>query len=146
MGQIKFLTSLVMITVFVIAVVSYGIGFATDNAVAVSLSNNSDFSGLGSDLTDISATGFSEFNASDVGFAESEISAGSESFRTGGVLKEFGKNSTVTGVYRVLSAVQNTIFGGREGGFGVVFNSLIFVLGIISALYIYKTWRGGNPD
>ncbi len=146
MGQIKFMASLVFITIFTIAIVSYGIGFANDNDVAVSLSNNSDFSGFDSTLIEVSKTGFNELNSSGVGFAESELDAQDFAFRTGGVLKQLGRNSSTVAVYQTLGVIQNTIFGGKGGGFGVIINSLIFMLGLISLLYVYKTWIGRNPD
>ena len=146
MGQIKFMASLVFITIFTIAIVSYGIGFANDNNVAVSLANNSDFINLGVDLELKSKTGFDELNSSGVGFAESELDSQDFAFRTGGVLKQLGRNSSTLAVFQVLGTIQNTIFGGKDGGFGVVFSSIVFMLGLISLLYVYKTWIGRNPD
>lgn len=146
MGQIKFMISLITITIFVIAIINYGIGFADDNNVAVSLANNSDFATLGSDLEGVSKRGFDEFNTSDIGFSESELDSQDFAFRTGGTLKQLGRNSSTVGVYKTLGAIQNTIFGGKDGGFGVVFNAFVFAIGLISLLYAYKTWIGRNPD
>jgi len=146
MGQIKFALSFVFIVVFTIAIVSYGIGFANDNNAVVSLANNSDFSGFDSTLKDVSKEGFNEFNASDLGFQRTELDAQDFAFRTGGVLKQLGRNSSTVAVYKTLGVIEKTIFGGREGGFRVVFNWIIFSLGLISLLYVYKTWVGRNPD
>jgi len=146
MGQIKFLISLAFITLFTIAVVSYAVGFANDNNVAVSLANNSDFDGFNTKLESQSKTGFDEFNDSDVGFAGAELDSQDFAFRTGGELEQLGRNSSTIAVYETLAVIQNTIFGGKGGGFGVVFNTIVVLLGIISLLYVYKTWIGRNPD
>jgi len=146
MGQIKFLVSLAFIVVFTLAVVSYGVGFANDNVVAVSITNNSDFSGFADDLSSKSKTGFDEINSSALGFEESELDSQDFAFRTGGTLKQFGRNSSILAVFSTLDVIQNTIFGGKDGGFGTVFNWISALLLLISAMYVYKTWIGRNPD
>jgi len=146
MGQIKFMISLAFIMVFSIAVVSYGVGFANDNTVAISINNNSDFDGFNTELEDVSENLKSEINSSAFGFGESEFGAGDFAFRTGGTLKQSGRNSSIKALFSTLGVVEDTLLGGKEGGFGVITNIMVSMLILISFMYVYKTWIGRNPD
>ena len=146
MGQIKWMVSLLFIMIFTIAIVNYGLGFANDNAVAISLDNDSNFDGFNTELESISQNVNTEINSSAFGFEESELDAQDFAFRTGGTLKQSGRNSSIVAVFSTLRVIEDTIFGGKDGGFGIIVNSFVALLTLISFLYVYKTWIGRNPD
>ena len=50
MGQIKFITSMMLITLFTIAIVTYTINFGNDNDAVIKLGDDSEFSSLKSNL------------------------------------------------------------------------------------------------
>ena len=135
-----------MISLFAMAIVSYAIGFASDNSTAVSISDDSDLSSLDTNLKSKQQQAFLEYNSSSDSFMKSTIKSGDEVFESGGPFKTSGQNSTIRGVYNILNIAENKLLGGKDGGFGVFINSFIFLLGFIFVAYIYKTWVGKNPD
>lgn len=146
MGQKKLLTSIVMIIIFSMAIISYAIGFASDNSADVSIADDSDFGSLASDLTTYSANIVEEGNDTDVGFFQRKTESEDELIKTGGSLKDVGRNSTTKSFFKIITSIQNSIFGGKGSEFGMVFNLLLFLLSAITLMYIYKTIKGGNPD
>ena len=145
MGQIRFITSLVMISLFAIAIVSYAVGFASDNDSTVTIAGD-ELASLNTDIKAQQQQAFLEYNSSSDSFMKSSIKSGDEVFESGGAFKSMGQNSTVKGVYNILNIAENKLLGGKDGGFGVFINSFIFLLGFIFIAYIYKTWVGKNPD
>ena len=119
MGQIKYMISLAFIMIFTLAVVNYGVGFAIDN---------------------------DEINSSAFGFGNAELDAQDFAFRTGSTLKQSGRNSSIIATIQTLGVIEDTLLGGKDGGFGVIVNLIVGMLILIGFMYVYKTWIGRNPD
>ena len=144
MGEIKFITGLVFASLFAIAIFGYAIGYADDNDAVVSLENNTRFDGLKTQMEG----NMSEFrkdveNSSDA-FYKSEITTGDETTRTGGQFK-VGSVSAYNSFQSVVSVVKQDIFGG-SASFGIFTTALVSLFTYIGIRYIWKTWKGGNPD
>lgn len=144
MGEIKFITGLVMLSLFAIAVISYAIGFGIDNDASVNINTDAQIQGINTSVD----TGIEEFrkdsdNASS-GFFSTEINAGDDTTRSGGQFK-LGFKSLKDTFKSITDATKITIFGGSEY-FGIVLTALISLIVYIGFRYIWKTWKGGNPD
>lgn len=146
MGQKKLLISVVMVIIFSMGIINYAIGFASDNDASISIADDGDFGNLGSDLETYSANIVKEGNTTDIGFFQRKTESEDELIKTGGSLKDVSRNSTTQGFFKVVTSIQNSIFGGKGSEFGIVFNLLLFLFSMITLMYIYKTIKGGNPD
>jgi len=144
MGEIKFIGALLLIVVFAIAVVGYTINFADDNNAVISLEDDSEFSSLDTTL-DTGVTSFSsDSNSSSKAFAESTIASGDETTVTGGQFK-VGFGSLFTAVKGTFTTIRSKIFGGSTA-LGIFLTALSGFLVYMGFRYVWKTWKGGNPD
>ena len=144
MGEIKFITGLVMFVIFAIAVTSYAISFGVNNGAYVNINEDSEINSLNLSMT----TGMDNFrrdvdNGSS-GFFSTSISAGDDTTRSGGQFK-LGFKSLKDTFKSFTDVVKNRLFGGSPE-FAIVLTALISLLVYIGIRYIWKTWKGGNPD
>ena len=146
MGQIKYMIRLAFIMIFTLAVVNYGVGFAIDNDAAVSITNESQFDGFSERISNDSTNAREEINSSAFGFGNAELDAQDFAFRTGSTLKQSGRNSSIIATIQTLGVIEDTLLGGKDGGFGVIVNLIVGMLILIGFMYVYKTWIGRNPD
>lgn len=145
MGQIKFITSIILIGLFVISIVTFAINFGYDNDTSINLANDSDFINIQNSVKgNVSTTFFSDVNISSEAMYESTISTQIEATE-GGTPFKVGPGTALTVVKDVTKAGFTKIFGS-DSGFGILFTALGAVLGYISIMYIYKAWAGRNPD
>ena len=146
MGFNQYFTSLALMVIFVIALLNFGVGFANDNDTIINLENSDFVGGLADDAATEANLGFSTWNSSAEGFEDSSIAEESQSgtLVTGGVFKDAEKSNKRI-VFNVIRNAQAAIFG-EDSGFGVIFTVIITLVGTISVLLIWKTWKGGNPD
>jgi len=143
MGEIKFIAGILLTIVFTIAIISYVINFANDNNAPVSLASDPEFSSLSSDLKGDVQTFREQTNSSSQAFSESSIEAGSDTLQSPGVFLTI--ISLPKMIYSILSLGFSQVFG-NDVAFGVVFTALATFISIVAILYIWKTWKGGNPD
>jgi len=144
MGLIKILTSLSFAIIFAIAIITFAVNFANDNTVYVDISDNPDISSLntqlGSEVSNFKTTA----NSSSLVLQKSNIESGDENTEGGSQFKPL-PNDLVGGIKSLSSTSKKVIFGNNNE-FGVVFTILISLLVTIAGLYVWKTWKGGNPD
>ena len=143
MGQIKFLSSIFMTTLFAVAVVAFVINFGIDNDATILLSNDSDYAGLQSDLVGDVQTFNVNANTSGDTIMSTTQESGDQSASSGGQFK-VGTGTAISSATKVLSVGFKKIFG-EDTGFGIVFTLISSLLVFISGLYIWKAWKG-NPD
>lgn len=144
MGQRQLLTALVMFSVFVLAIISFSIGYAVDNDASVSLGDDSEITSLNVTVKEKTSTLKEQSNSSSIAFFESDIGEGDQTTRTGGQFK-VGLGNLLGVTKDVLSVGYTKIFGSG-GGFGFVLVAFSSLMVYIAFLYIWKTWKGGNPD
>jgi len=144
MGQIKFYAALVFITLFTLAIVGYSIGFANDNGAVVSLDPDSELAGLSSTAQSNINTFSGETNTSTAAFMESTITGADQTTVTGGEFK--GGLGTLLGtINAIIKTTRKTLFEDSPA-FGVILTALSAFLMFMGTKYMWKTWKGGNPD
>ena len=142
MGQIKFLTSLVLISLFVVAMLTFAINFASDNSASISLADDSDYPGIQSNLEDNVETFYSDMGTATNATYQSTISSQTEATE-GGTAFKVGPGTALLMAKNSITAGYTKLFGPE---FGIFLTAFLSLLGLISLLYIYKTWAGRNPD
>lgn len=144
MGEINFVKSLIFISLFTIAILSYAINFAGDNNAVIDISDDPELNELHSNLVNEQSTNLISINSSDKAFSESTISATEETTTTGGQFKENIKSPRKSLNY-ILKGIRTKIFG-NDSNFLVILNAFFSFIILVGILYIWKTWKGGNPD
>ena len=142
-GTIQISTALVGIGLFVIAILSFAVGFADDNNSAISIANDPDFISLNAsvsgNVSDFGTSSSSQYQS----IIESSISEG------GGTVQSAGAFAiTPTSSFGILNDVLRVGYKrltGSDAGFDVFFLTLGAMIIFIMGLYIYKTIRG-QPD
>ena len=146
MGQNQFLISIALISIFTLAILNMAIGFGNDNSTPINIGDSDFVGGVNSTAVTNAQSGFNVQNASGTSFEESSIEESSESgtLVTGSQFKDAPKSNLGT-VYNVIRNAQAAIFG-EDKGFNTVFTIIITLVGTISIMLIWKTWKGGNPE
>lgn len=147
MGLIKLYGSFLLVAVFSIAVLSYMIGFANDNDVAVDLSDDPEISTLqtniGSNIRQIQV----ESNTSIESFYETEADTGDETSKSGAQFKG-GITETFGVLKNILKVGGDKIFGNEDGTTGktILLTAILSFFGFVLSAYAFKAWFGKNPD
>lgn len=144
MGQIKYITSMVMITLFTIAIVSYTINFGNDNDAVVKLGDDTEFVSLSSSLDSDIVTYKSTTNSSATSIFKTKVEPTEVTTTTGNTIQQIG---SIFGSFKsIAGTINNKIFGGKGSEFGIIMTGFITLLSIIGILLAWKTWIGRNPD
>jgi len=144
MGQIQWTVALVLIGLFTIAILGFAINFADDNNSAIDISDDAQISSLYTKT----AGNVSDFNsgAEDTftSIVNSSISAEGQTTQSSG---QFAITPTnVLGVTKNILKVGYIKIFGNGAGFGVFITTFLGLMVFITALLIWKTWGGRNPD
>lgn len=141
-SQISLTVSIIMIVLFSIAIISFSIGFASDNNAAMSIADDTDISTLSSSSSSGLSTFKDESEDTYRSISETTVEPGSDVIRSSGSFTVTWSNAFQV-FTNILNVGYKKIFGSG-GGFGVFLTALLGIIGFIFALYIIKTWRG-NP-
>ena len=144
MGQIKFITSMMLITLFTIAIVSYTINFGDDNDAVVKLGDDSEFGTLKSSLDSDILTYTTTTNQSATSIFQNKIESQEVTTTTGNTIQQIG--SIFSSFKTILGTITNKLLGGKGSEFGVIMTGFIALMSIIGILLAWKTWIGRNPD
>ena len=143
MGQIQLTVSLVMIALFAIAIIGFGISFAADNNAPISVSQDSSVSNLytnsNGNLSGFSTNSESQYQS----IIETTIAPGSQTAQSTGPFAITPKSVLGTPI-NMLQLIYEKIFG-TGSGFGIFFTAIIAILTFMFGLFLYKTLRG-FPD
>lgn len=142
MGQIQLTVSLVMIGLFTIAIIGFGLNFANDNNAAVSIADDSEMSSLYS-RTQGNVSAFEEDSESQYQ-SLIETTVGSEGTAPSTGPFAVTPLNAIGVVRNVLETGYIKIFG-TGSGFGIFLTALIAIILFMLGLFIYKTLRG-MPD
>jgi len=143
MGLIKTTTVFMLISLFVIALVTFAVNFGLDNDAGINLGDDSSYESLAGDLEEETDTFFTYSGDSLDAYQESTISSQTEASEGGTQFKVTTSNS-LDMVKKGISAAWYNIFRGDD--FEVVLYALLGLLTFILAAYAYKAWVGRNPD
>lgn len=144
MGDIKFTKSLLLISLFALAIIGYTVGFGIDNGSVVTIDQDAQLSTLNSSIQDNLDDFLIATNDSSNSFSQTSITGEDQTTITGG---EFKLNflSMKNTMSNIFDSVNKNIFGGSKS-FGFVLGAFISFLVFVGVRYIWKTWKGGNPD
>ena len=144
MGQIKFISGLLMASLFAIALIGFAVNFANDNFSPVNIASDSELTGVKGSMEGDMQQFYLDSNTSSGAMYESTISTQTEATE-GGTSFKVGPTTALTTGNRVLSTGFKKIFGS-DGSFSIFLTALIGMLGLIAALFIWKAWKGGQVD
>lgn len=142
MGEIKFVAGIVMAILFSIAIVGYVMNYSNDNNSIVTLDSNFD-SYKTNQEGDIGSLKES-VNGSSTTFYTNKISGSSDTTETGAEFK-VGLGDILSSTGRIFSLINKNILGG-DTNLGIFLTALSTLMLMIGLRYIWKTWKGGNPD
>ena len=141
-NQITFTTSLIMIVLFVVAIIGFSIGFATDNDAVMSVADDAELSAFSTNT----AANLSTFKDDAEGTYESILDS---TIEPGSGTAQSTAPFAITPL-NIISVVKNVILlpykkiFGSGSGFGIFFTVFVAFLAFIFGLLLYKTLRG-NP-
>lgn len=144
-SQIQWTVSWVMIALFTVAIITFAVSFASDNESPVTISNDPELSSFSTKInTELDAFSLNGTTTSG-SILNSTISPTSAS----GTLTTLNPFSLTFGNFigvskNILEVGYSKIFGNNQG-FQIFLSTFIIMIGIITALLIWKTFRG-QPD
>ena len=144
MGEIKFLGGLVLFALFTIAIIGYAINFAIDNESAISISDDAQFNALNSNLQTNMSSFRTDAESGSQSLMVSNIETGGDNMESGGAFK-VGITPMIKTLKAVTQTIKDKVFGG-SGAFGIFITALVSLTIYTGFRYIWKTWKGGNPD
>ena len=143
MGQIKFVASILFIAVFTIAIFSYVSQYATDNGAGINLGDDSAFATMNSSLQEEMSVFVTDINDSSGGFTQSTTEVGSDTLKSPSVFQSL--QFSVDSISSILELIRMKVFGGNPA-FYVVLTTISAFLVLVAFMYIWKTFKGGDPD
>lgn len=143
MGQLKLIIGLITIALFAFALIGFAEKFAVDNDAYVRLSDDSEISGLSSDLEENLNEFGSDAEDSYASIIDTTIAPESGAAQSTGPFAITPLNA-INVVKNIMEVGYVKIFGAGSG-FGIFLGTLIATLTFLVGLYIYKTLRG-MPD
>ena len=141
-STITLITSLVMITLFTIAIIGFCVGFANDNDASISIADDPEMSSLNTDTQDDISTFKDESTDTYESILGTTVEPGSDVVRSSSSFA-----ITWSNIFGVTENIIYVGFGklfGSGGGFGIFIGAFFGIIGFMYALYLIKTWRG-NP-
>lgn len=144
MGDIKFIQALLIISLFAIAIIGYSIGFTKDNNSAVNIDQDSELFSINSSLVGNVSSFYLATSNSSESFSKTSITGQEQTTVTGG---EFKLNflSMLSNMGTIFKSINKNIFGGSPA-FAIILTAFSSFLVYVGIRYIWKTWKGGNPD
>lgn len=143
MGQIKFVTGLIMAVLFTVAIVVFTINFGIDNDSSIKLGDDDDYSSIQSNLVGDLQDFNDAANSSGDTLMSTTQDEGDQSASSGGQFK-VGVTTAMSMVTTILTLGFAKIFG-EDTGFGIFLTAITSILLWMIGLYVWKTWKG-NPD
>lgn len=142
MGQKTLVASILLLSLFVIAVISYVIGYGNENRADVNLADDSSFEKLKLETKGNITTFKENLNESSYAFTQSTIAADSDTLSS-------------PSVFQMLFFIPKTIFSvvdigfkkifGEDSQFSIIFITISTFVVFLGVIYIWKTFRG-DPD
>lgn len=143
MGMETTLKNSVMISIFVICIVTFAVGFAVNNDSDISLASDSRFTSLNSslqgDINQIEDDANSSYNI----LLKTSLTSGDQEISGGGGQFKLGPYSSMKMSISSLKTGFEAIFGAEFNFILIAFTSLmVFLIGY----YVIKAWLGKDPS
>lgn len=143
MGMETTLKNSIMISIFVICIVTFSIGFAIDNDSDVSLASDTRFSSLNSTLRSDMDQVTDDANSSYNILLKTSLASGDQEISGGGGQFKLGPYSSMKMSITSLKLGFDTLLGPEFGFILIAFSSLmVFLIGY----YVIKAWLGRDPN
>ena len=141
-SQITFTTSLIFIVLFVVAIIGFSIGFATDNDAVMSIADDTEindfYSDTGTDLSNVKDNAEGTYAS----IIDTTVEPGSDVAQSAGPFAVTVSETVGIGK-NIIKLPYQKIFGSGAN-FGIFFTIFGAVILFLFGLYLYKTLRG-NP-
>ena len=143
MGMETTLKSSVLISIFVICIVTFAVQFAIDNDSDISIAGDSRFTGLNSSLrSNISNLQDDAVSSQEILLKTSLASGDAEISGSGGQFK-IGPFTAMAMTVSSLTAGFNAIFGPE---FGFILIAFVALFTFLIGYYVIKAWLGRDPS
>lgn len=143
MGMESTLKSSVLITIFVISIVTFAVMFAVDNDSDISLADDSRFTSLNSTLRANVSNLKSDSESSQEVLLKTSLASGDAEISGSGGQFKIGPFTAMAMTLSSLTAGFNAIFGPEFSFILISFTALmVFLVGY----YVIKAWLGRDPD
>jgi len=143
MGQLQLVTSLVLIGLFSIAVISFGIAFAVDNSSPISIADDVELAAMNTQVKGNVSSFQDDSQNTYSSILNTTISPGSDVPQSAAPFAITPLNA-IGVVTSILYVAYEKIFGTGTG-FGIFLTTFIGLIGFIAIMFVYKTLRG-LPD
>jgi hypothetical protein len=146
MSQIQWTVSLVLASLFTIAIIGFAVNFAIDNDASVNIIDDPELNTLYTKAQGNQSgfnTGSEDTYASIINSSISPTSA-SGTTTTAGQFSITPVNM-IGVVTNILSVGYSKVFGS-DSGFELFLGTFLSMILLITGLYIWKTWAGRSPD
>jgi len=144
MGQTTWIVSLITIGLFAVAILSFAVNFGIDNNAPVNIQDDPQLSGLSNSLNNNLSNLRSDSQNTITGLLNSSIAESGQTTQTAGQFSITYSNS-IGVVTNILRTGYYEIFG-TENGFSIFLTTFLSIIGFITAMLLWKTWAGRNPD
>lgn len=131
-----------MIMIFGLAIVSFAIGFGTDNPTGTGVDKDTDYGNLRNSISGDVQSFENEVGASTGALANSTIKSGDTATETGQQFK-VSVGSSLNTTKSIFRTSYSKVFGS-DTGFGYVLTVVIGLIVLIVGFQILSAWRGGN--
>jgi hypothetical protein len=144
-SQIQWTVSWVMIALFTVAIITFAVAFASDNESPITISNDPELSSFSTQMN----TEIDDFGSSGESTSGSILNSTISPTSASGTLTTVSPFSLSFGNFigigkNIMSVAYSKIFGENQG-FQIFLTTFIVMIGVITALLIWKTFRG-QPD
>ena len=143
MGQVKFVASILFVAVFTIAVVTYVTTYAVENNANINIADDPNFTAINSSLQGQMVVFRGDINSSSAGFTPSVTEIASDTFKSPTIFENlrFSRDA----INSILTLFKDKIFGGNPA-FLIIISVISSYLVFLAVSYIWKTFKGGDPD
>ena len=145
MGQINFLVTIALISIFALAIFNMAVGFGNDVGGKINIDDAAEWGGSNTTIVTNADQSFAVANASSTSFALSNIKENIELSVSGTEFKSADK-SDASSVYSTIDNARKSIFGSVDSSFNGVFTIIKALIMTIILMLAYKTWIGKNPE
>lgn len=145
-GQKDFLIAITLIFIFSYAIINFAISFGIAQNSPTNINQDSDINTALTNNQNAMISFRTESNDSFTAFDKSSIEETSQSgtLVTGSTFKSSPKNPLE--VFKSMMGLGMKKIFGNDSNFDVIFTSIVTLILTISALLVWKTWKGGNPE
>lgn len=144
MGMEKTLVNSTLLTIFVVAIITFAVQFGIDNNSDVVITDDSRYTSLNSSLRgDLENLSSDSSSSKDI-LLKTTLESGDEHAGSGGQFK-VGPFTAIGMTIRSMGTGFNSIFG-EDSAFGFILVAFVTLFTFLVGYYVIKAWLGRDPD